>query len=91
MFEPGTGEVLEIPCNIVSFHNEGLNEFRDAALADKFYLEWTQSGGIAPGYNQCIGYKVPLFLGGLDELNNLEVLDIDVYWHLLSQLIPRNR
>lgn len=87
MFELGTGEALEIPCNIRTFHDEELIEYGDAALASGFYQQWLSNGGGAPQYGQCVGYKKPLFLGGVDELNNLEMSDIDVYWHLMGQLI----
>jgi len=91
MFEPGTGEALEIPCSIGSFHDEELIEYGDAALAIDFHKRWSANGGKAPQYGQCIGYKKPLFLGGADELGNLEMSDIDVYWHLLGQLILKPR
>lgn len=87
MFEPGTGEALEIPCNIRSFHDEELIQYRDAALASDFHERWLANGGSAPQYDQCVGYRKPLFLGGTDELGNLELSDIDVYWHILAQLI----
>jgi Domain of unknown function (DUF1851) len=35
---------------------------------------------------QCVGYQVPLFLGGKDSLENLEITDLDVYWSLSGQL-----
>lgn len=60
---------------------------RDAALAVEFHKQWLESGGSAPRYEQCIGYKKPLFLGGTDGIDNLEVSDLDVYWHLMGQLI----
>ena len=87
MFELGTGEALEIPCNIGSFHDEELIEYGDAALASDFHKRWLENGGAAPQYGQCVGYKKPLFLGGADELGNLEMSDIDVYWHLMGQLV----
>ncbi|MBQ6554892.1 MAG: DUF1851 domain-containing protein, partial [Firmicutes bacterium] len=31
-------------------------------------------------------YKVPLFLGGEDDIPNLELCDMEVYWGILSQL-----
>ncbi len=89
MFEPGTGEVLQLPCNLVSFHDEELVEYRDAALASAFHQKWLSLGESAPHYHQCVGYRRPLFLGGSDELGNLEVSDIDVYWHLFGQLIAK--
>jgi hypothetical protein len=33
-----------------------------------------------------VGYRVPLFLGGSDTLENLEVTDLDVYWTICGQL-----
>lgn len=87
MLEPGTGEALEIPCNICTFHDEELIEYGDAALASEFYKRWLANGGSAPRYGQCVGYKKPLFLGGIDEISNLEMSDIDVYWHLVGPLV----
>jgi hypothetical protein len=91
MFEPGTGEALEIPSNLLTFHHDELIEFGDAALAIDFHQRWLASGGAEPGYTQCVGYGKPLFLGGADELENLELSDLDVYWHLMGQLIAKTK
>lgn len=91
MFELGSGDILDIPCNVISFHDEELIEYTDAALAKDFYYRWVSGGGSGPKYCECIGYKVPLFVGGLDELQNLEICDIDVYWSLVGQLIVKTR
>lgn len=91
MFEPGSGEALEIPANILTFHDEELIHYRDAALATEFFQEWLGHGGKSPALEECIGYKRPLFLGGKDRLENLELCDIDVYWHISSQLIRQVR
>ncbi|WP_081074651.1 T6SS immunity protein Tdi1 domain-containing protein [Burkholderia cepacia] len=90
MFEPGTGEALEIPCNLMSFHEEELIQYRDAALAEKFFLEW-KVGQRSPSYFECVGYKRPLFLGGSDSIENLELIDMDVYWAISGQLIKQLR
>ena len=78
-----------MPCNIDSFHNEEIIEYRDAALASNFYNRWISNGGPPPQYGQCIGYLKPLFLDGVDELENLQVTDIDVYWHIMGQFIQK--
>jgi hypothetical protein len=52
MFEPGTGEALEIPCNLQTFHTEGLLEFGEAALAISFFEDWLGAGGVAPSPDQ---------------------------------------
>lgn len=91
MLEPGTGEVLRIPSNLRTFHNSELIEFGEAALGTSFYEQWRASGGVAPAYDECIGYRKPLFLSGVDEVENLEVSELEVYWHVMGQLIEKTR
>jgi hypothetical protein len=91
LFEPGTGEALRIPANLQTFHDRELLQFGEAALGISFYTEWLGSGGAAPSFDQCVGYRRPLFLGGADEVGNLEVSDLDVYWHMMGQLIEQTR
>jgi len=91
MFEPGTGEALQIPANVRTFHETELDEYQDAALASNFYATWRGNGGAEPAYDQCIGYSVPLFLNGKDDSENLELTDLEVYWHIAAQLIAKAR
>jgi len=89
MLEPGTGEALEIPVNLLSFHNEEIVQYTNEALAEELFSLWLQAGNLSPEYNECIGYKNPLFLGGSDTLDNLEVTDMEVYWGISEQLIRK--
>ena len=91
MFEPGTGQVLEIPANLETFHSDELITHRNEALADVFYLAWRSAGGRPPSARQCVGYRQPLFLNGQDSVQNLELVDIEVYWHLSAQIIHQTR
>jgi hypothetical protein len=74
MLEPGTGEMLEMPVNFVDFHNHEIVDYREEALAYSFFQKYLETSQAAPKYNECIGYKVPLFLGGRDDVDNLEGL-----------------
>jgi hypothetical protein len=87
LLEPGTGEVLEIPFSFARFH-EQLDELREPALAASFFARWAGAdlGSLPLGAMQRAGYKVPLFLGGKDSVENLEVIDLEVYWSLSGQL-----
>jgi hypothetical protein len=90
LFEPGTGEALEIPLSFAAFHDVELIHHAEAALAVEFFEAWTVvNGGLSLQRDQCVGYKVPLFLGGQDEIENLEVIDLDVYWSICGQLRRR--
>jgi hypothetical protein len=91
MLEPGTGQALEIPCNVHNFHESELIEYREEALAASFFQKWISIGGDAPKVAECIGYKKPLFLGGKDTVENLERSDMDVYWTIATQLIEKAR
>ena len=88
LIEPGAGEAMEIPSDITGFHNEILIEYTNSALADKFYHEWrkfeSNQGGIEP--DQCVGYRIPLFMRGSDTVDNLELSDLEVYLDICGQL-----
>lgn len=86
MLDAGAAQVLEVPTSRVGFHQQELVEYSDAAVASGFFKTWRLAGGAAPAYGQCLGYKQPLFLGGRDEVANLEVTDFEVYWDLLGQM-----
>ena len=91
MLEPGTGHALEIPVSYMDFHNQELVNYGNEALAAEFYEQWQGVGGEAPTYEQCVGYKKPLFLGSNDTVDNLEVTDMSVYWSLVGQLLSKVR
>lgn len=91
MFEPGTGEALELPMTVWQFHEDQLVNDPEPAVAASFFHEWIASGGRPLAHDEVLGYKVPLFLGGQDSIENLEVSDVEVYWVLMSQLLRQAR
>ena len=91
MFEPGTGEVFDVPTDVLSFHDVELIKHSDRALASSAHKEWLAAGGAIPAYAECIGYRVPLFLNGSDTFENMELSDLDVYWHLMGELIVKTK
>lgn len=87
LFEPGTAEVLEIPADLVDFHNDILLNLANAALASTAFESWIAAYGQPLTREQCVGYQIPLFLGGVDGPENFEVSDIAVYWSLFAQIV----
>lgn len=86
MCDAGSHEILEIPLGIKEFLNNEIPEYPNELFALDFYKEYISQGGTSPSYNQCIGYKIPLFLGGSDDLSNIEQIDFDVFWTIMAQL-----
>ena len=91
LFEPGAGEVLEIPATLETFHNEHLVDSPESALASELFGKWLSAGGRKLEPAECAGYKVPLFLGGKNVVGNLEIDDMEVYWGICSQLVGKIR
>ena len=44
LFEPGTGEVLNIPVDFVLFHDEEIADYSGDSLASDFFEEWKKCG-----------------------------------------------
>lgn len=91
MLEPGTGQALEIPANFLSFHCEELIQHADAALAQVAYTGWRRKHSKPLQHAECAGYKVPLFLGGTDTVDNMERTDMAVYWELCTQMLQQTQ
>ena len=86
MFEIGINDVLEIPCKLEDFLNEEIPVYSDACLVKSFFHSWLNQSQEKLEYGRCVGYKVPLFLGGNDDIDNLENSDMEVYWEILTQV-----
>lgn len=86
LLEPGSGEAFEIDCGISDLFNAEFVSDPLAYLALDLFDEWVATNSVLPAPGQCVGFKVPLFLGGEGEVSNLEIVDAQVYWALLGQL-----
>lgn len=91
LFELETGDVFQIEGDIISFHNDELVRYGDVTLAEGFFTEWQAATGLSLKYNECVSYKIPPFLSGKDEIDNLYVEDIDVSWNILGQILNKIR
>ncbi|MFI5729195.1 T6SS immunity protein Tdi1 domain-containing protein [Kribbella sp. NPDC051587] len=89
--EAGTGEALEVPVPFSKFHDEELVDYSEEALAVSFYLQWQSQTPSPLEFGQCVGYQVPLFLGGKDQVENLELMDIEIYWDIMGRLRAQAR
>jgi hypothetical protein len=87
MFDPATVEVFEFSQNLYTFHNLELVDDSESYFDEvKFKKALIKSNLSEIGYHECIGYRVPLFLNGKDEIDNLEIVDNEVYWAFQNQI-----
>ena len=87
MFDPATQEDFFIEENLLFFHNTILVEDKIDFLAlDMFeeVLAYLKTDSIK--FNQCLGFKTPLFLNGKLEVSNYIGGDLEVYWDFEYQL-----
>jgi hypothetical protein len=91
LIEPGSADAFEIEESLRDYFNVDLVDDPDTFLATDLFREWHASGGGLPGPGQCVGFKVPLFLGGAGAATNLEVTDLQVYWSFSAQLRAQTR
>lgn len=86
LIEPGSAAAFEIDESFVGFFNLDVVDDPDLFLAAELLRLWQAAGGDIPGVGQCVGFKVPLFLGGVGSAANLEMTDLEVYWSFSAQL-----
>lgn len=91
VFDPSTLEVNDIPLNFTDFINKAIPTSANECFSSDAFINWHNTNSAELDYLQCLGNKVPLFLGGNDELDNMELSDMDVYWHILGQTAVKLR
>ena len=84
--ETGMGTVSDWDMKFNDFVGRELVEGREDLFSEEYYRDWLAGGGAVPRPDQCVGYHIPPFLGGEDDLPNLEIGDLMVYVSLTGQL-----
>lgn len=82
----GSGKVLDADVGFSTFVSDLLVEQREEVLALDFFREWLDVAGRPLRPTECVGLRVPRFLGGRDEVANLEITSVRVYLDLTGQL-----
>ncbi len=84
--EPDIGEILESDIPFDEFVADQFGADAEATLAIEFFDEWQTAGGRPLDIRECAGFRIPLFLGGTEDVANLEIVDADVYLTIAGQL-----
>src|SRR5689334_24294074 len=83
VFDPGTAEALGYDYPTLE---EALAAAPDELLRTDLFAEWQARNPPPPGEGQCVRYRLPLFLGGADSVENLEAVNLEVYWSIHGQI-----
>ncbi len=88
MFDPETGKAFNTSFTFSGFHNDALINLTDAVLDLELFQNWRKANqNISLKHKDCIGCRIPLCLGGRDDVSNYEVTDMSVYWELTGQFL----
>lgn len=91
MADYGSGESKTSVFDFVSFHNSGLVDEPDELLFVSMYEQWRSANGPIADRTRCASWKVPLVLGGANQIENLDVTDVDVHLAVTGQIIEKTR
>lgn len=83
LFDPGTAEATVYPYESV---DEAVAEDRSFFLLPEFHAEWQATHPEPVPDDHCVGFQIPLFIGGMDAVENLVVISTWVYWSLTGQM-----
>ena len=84
-FEPGTGNINSVPVDFSGFLDL-LVDSGEEILLEASFTKWRTLTGRTLEFNQCVGHKIPLFLGGSDSFDNMEVSDLSVHVSIMGQV-----
>ena len=85
MFDIATRQVFLLETNVETFFNVDLIEFANDTIQTEMFLEWNKEKKHIK-FNQIVGFKIPLFLGGKDTIDNYELIDAEVDWEINKQI-----
>ncbi|MFS8099490.1 DUF1851 domain-containing protein [Lentzea alba] len=83
LFDPATAEANVYPYASV---DEAVAEDPSFFLMPEFHAEWQAMHPDPVPDNSCVGYQIPLFIGGPDAVENLVVISTRVYWSVTGQM-----
>jgi hypothetical protein len=88
VLDPGAGEAHESRSTVAEMHTWEMLEQPHALLRQPDYEKWRLAADddrpLLP--HECVGYRVPLFLGGPDDVSNRERTGLADYWQRTGQL-----
>ncbi|MEV0082562.1 hypothetical protein [Saccharopolyspora sp. NPDC050642] len=91
LLNPNTGEVSPFPVAFSRFHDDVLIDIKD--LGERHFGEWAAEypGQLPLAFDECVGNKIPIFIGGDDSFENMRKQNLQVLWGAHSQILGQLR
>ncbi|MEV0696474.1 hypothetical protein AB0I53_00935 [Saccharopolyspora sp. NPDC050389] len=91
LLNPNSGEVSPFPIVFSRFHDNVLIDIKD--LGERLLGDWAAEypGQLPLAFDECVGNKIPLFMGGADAFENMEKQNLQVLWGTHSQILGQLR
>lgn len=90
LFSHFTNEVLEIPEDLLGFHNSILVNQQDEALEAKMFQQFLICSDLPSiETTQCAELVLPLYLGGIYNIENMKIFDVAASWDICAQLLSQ--
>jgi hypothetical protein len=88
VLDPAAGESYESPSTVTEMHTWELLEQPHALLWQPEYEKWRLAADDERplSLQECVGYRVPLLLGGPSDFSNRERTDLVGYWQRAARL-----
>lgn len=85
VFDPGVFEAYDVSLGFRDFVNKAIPMSTNECLSSDAFISWYKATGETPAEGSCIGYKIPLFLGGADAIDNFETVNMEEYWDIITK------
>lgn len=90
LFSGFSNEVLEIPTNIVEFHDRVLIAQSEVALEEGMFSNYLSSSRIISlSTDHCVDMVIPLYMGGTYSVDNMKVAELEASWEINAQLLSQ--
>jgi hypothetical protein len=85
LLDPSLIKAYEVPYGLVDFYNNVLTNNYEEVLESKLFHKVKTINSVLLE-TDCYGLVSPEFLGGEFVIENLEIIDIKLYWQLIAQV-----
>lgn len=86
VFDINTRDIMDTANSIEKFHTVLAIDEVESSFNLELYNQWKEHHKPIQKPGRCVGYRIPLALGGSDDIENMEEADTEVYWSITGHI-----